>query len=396
MISVAPSHAYEFPPYEGVLLKIEGKVTENYSNNITYAQDEENKIEQYTTMMTFGLDVGYEGKKRALRFGGQVRQPIRFDDSDVRNSSEMMTLDFNNEFSKHDRIRINDVYTHTRVPERFNQIDFLEECVKIFREFGFDVARDDPRCSEFGREFGVNQGAFDTYRNDFNFYYSRSISDQIDVTVGYRNNQYDSSEENSNDSVRNEVNGRVNYKISEPTTFFLSYRYSDTSYDRGGNISTDSVQVGIRQYITKRLYFSGGIGMDFTPSSDETSYDAVLTAEIDEKTRVTIDFSRDIRTAVDREDVFRNWRVAGRVNRLLMDDMDVFLSAFYGEGDFVSAEVTDTLLGASVSLNYIFWQHKRGARINGNLGYTYSSLDSTDENRGYNRSSVDATLSVAF
>ena len=136
--------------------------------------------------------------------------------------------------------------------------------------------------------------------------------------------------------------------------------------------------------------------MDFTPSSDETSYDAVLTAEIDEKTSATIDFSRDIRTAIDREDVFRNWRVTGRVRRLLMDDMDVFLSAFYGEGDFVSAEVTDTLLGASVSLNYFFWQHKRGARINGNLGYTYSILNSTETSREYDRSSVDATLSIVF
>jgi hypothetical protein len=136
--------------------------------------------------------------------------------------------------------------------------------------------------------------------------------------------------------------------------------------------------------------------MDFTPTTDETSFDAVLTGEIDEKTSAIIDFSRDIRTAVDREDVFKNWRVTGRLTRLLMEDMNAILQAFYGEGEFVSDEITDTLSGSSISLNYVFWQQKRGARIDGNLGYTYSELKSTDEERGYNRSSVDATLSVVF
>ena len=192
------------------------------------------------------------------------------------------------------------------------------------------------------------------------------------------------------------MNSRVNYKLSHATTFLLSYAFSDTSYDRGDNISTDSVRAGVNQYITKRLYLRGNIGMIFTPSSDETSLDAVLTGEIDKKTSAIIDFSRDIRAAVDREDVFRSWRVTGRVTRYLSEDVNVFLSAFYGEGDFVSAEVTDSLLGASISLNYILWQHKRGARIDGNCGYTYSELESTDEDRGYNRSSVDATLSMTF
>jgi len=391
-----PVQAYEFPPYEGLTLKIDGKISENYSNNITYAQDDENRIEQWTTMLLLGLNVGYQGKKRALSLGGTIRQPIHFDDSNVRNSSEIVTLDLNNDFSQYDRIRMRDIYTHTRVPERFDQVDFIEECVKIFREYGIEVARDDPRCSEFEREFGVSQGAFDTYRNDFNLNYSRNISDEINVTVGYGNNRYDSTEENSNDSVRHNVNGSVNYSSSHATTFFLSYTFSDTSYDRGDNISTDAVRVGIRQYLTKRLYFNGDVGMDYTPTTDSTSFDALFTGELDEKTRATIDFSRDIRAAVDRDDVFRNWRVTGRLTRLLMEDMNVYLSAFYGEGDFVSADVSDTLLGASVSLNYIFWQQKRGARIDVNFGYTYSQLDSTDEERGYNSSSVDATLSIAF
>ena len=81
-----PVHAYEFPPYEGVTLKIDGKISEDYSNNITYSQDDENRIEQWTTLLTLGLHLGYEGKKGALKLGGQMTQPIRFEDSDVRAS----------------------------------------------------------------------------------------------------------------------------------------------------------------------------------------------------------------------------------------------------------------------------------------------------------------------
>lgn len=395
-VKFAPVYAYEFPPYEGLTLKIDGKVTENYSNNITYAQNGENRIEQWTTLLTLGLNVGYEGKKRALRLGGQMRQPIRFKKSDIRNSSEIGTLDFLNEFSAYDKIRIRDIYTHTRVPASFEDRDFREECEKLYREYGIDVTRNDPRCVEFERVFGVSQGAFDTFQNYFNLNYSRKMSDRITVTGAYGNNRYDATEENSNDSVRNNVKVGVNYSLSHATAFFLWYALSNRSYDSGNDISTNSFRAGIRQYITKRLYFNGNIGMDFTPMNDDVSYNALLTGDLDEKTSANISFLRDTRSAADRDDVFRSWRVIGRLTRSLTEDLVVVLSAFYGEGDFVSAEVIDTLLGASVSSNYTFWQHKRGARITGNLGYKYSKLDSTDQSRGYDTSSIDGTLSLIF
>jgi len=393
---ITPVHAYEFPPYEGVTLKINGKISENYSNNITYTQDNDKRIEQWTTLLILGLDVGYQGKKRSLRLGGTTRQPVRFDKSDIRNSSEIYTFDIDNEFSQFDRVRMRDIYTHTRVPESFNQVDFREECVKLYRDYGLEVARDDPRCSEFEREFGVRQGAFDTYRNDFHVNYSKNLSDQIGVSVLYGNSRFDSTEEFSNDSVRNNINGNISYSFSYASTFYLSYSFSETSYDSGDNISTNSFRAGIRQYITKRLYFSGGIGMTFSPSAENTSFDAIVTGDVDENTVATIDFSNDIRAAVNTDDEFRNWRITGLLSRLLMEDMNVFLSAFYGEGKFISAGVTDTLLGASGSLSYFFWQHKRGARIDGTLGYSYSKTTSNEKTREYDRNSVNANLSMKF
>ena len=395
LCSITSAHAYEFPSYQGLSLNITGNISGNYSNNITFARDYEEKIDQFTAMMILGLGARYEGKRRTLGVAGQFRQPL-YNSADIRNSSEILRLDVMNEFSKFDRLRLLNTYTHTKVSGSFEGSYVDEECRKLFIEYGIDAVRDDPRCNNFLDEFGREQGEFDAYRNIFNINFSKDFSDKINIAIGYINEIYDTSNNNLNDSIRNSVNARVNYKLSYATILFLTYSFSEISYDKGIDIATNSVRTGIRQYITKRLYFSGNVGMVFRPSTNSMTVDALLTGELNDKTIVLIDFSRDIRSAIDREDEFRSWRITGRITQTLMEEMDGFISAFYGEGDFVTAAVTDKLFGVSASLNYIFWQHKRGARVSGTSGYTYSILNSTDTSREYDRSSINATLSIAF
>ena len=50
----------------------------------------------------------------------------------------------------------------------------------------------------------------------------------------------------------------------------------------------------------------------------------------------------------------------------------------------------------SASLNYNFWRNKRGARVNGSLGYSYSELNSTDNLRNYDRNNINTMLTTAF
>lgn len=388
-------HAYEFPAYRGVDLNITGNMSGTYSNNITFAQGNDEKIDQFTAMLLLGLGARYDGKRRMLRFDGQFRQPL-YNSSNIGNSSEYLTLDVKNELSKFDTVRLLNTYTHTKVSGSFEGIFVDEECRKLFIEFGIEAVRNDPKCSVFENEFGIEQGKFDAHRNNFSFNYRKYFSDKINIDAGYRNAIYNTSNETSNDSLRNSVQSRANYKISHATTFFLFYEFSDTSYDKGDNISTNSVRAGLKQYITKRLYFSGDMGMVFTPSTNSTSIDALLTGELDEKTSASIDFSRDIRTAVDREDTFKSWRINGRINRTFSEDLSSTFSVFYGEGDFITAGFTDKLMGGSCLLSYNFWEHKRGARISGTSGYVYSTLDSTAANRGYDRSSLNLGLTAAF
>jgi hypothetical protein len=389
-------YAYELPLYEGISVKIEGIITENYSNNVTFAHDDKDKKEQFTTMLTFGLDLNYEGKRKTLGLTGQINYPLRLKSSDVRNSSEMLTLSFLDEVTKYDRVYINNTFTHTQVPGSFEEDSDYEECEKLFEEFGLDAVRNDPRCAKFEEEFGRDQGKFDAYTNNLNINYSKTINDKIKFTAGYGNSINKTSKETSDDSVLDKYRISVSYSPSYNSSFSLSYSFSDTRYEEGDSISINSIKAGIKKYITKRLLFNGDIGMVYTPSTDTTSFDVIFTSEVDEKTNANISFSRDIRAATDREDVFRSWRVTGRLMITLLKDLNSSISGFYGQGKFVSEGETDTLVGGTILLRYTFWKHKRGPRLFGSLGYTYSELDSTDEEKGYDRSSINSRLTIAF
>ena len=86
---------------------------------------------------------------------------------------------------------------------------------------------------------------------------------------------------------------RINYKYVEATNFFMSYAYQISNYVEGEDISRQSYNVGIGQYITKRLYFNGSIGMDKVSSgNDSISVEATLNDEVNEKTTASLSYSQ--------------------------------------------------------------------------------------------------------
>lgn len=128
------ANAYEFPPYMGLGLKVNGTVSEIYSNNITFAKEDENKIEDLMTMLALGMDMKYEVERRTLGLSGQVNRRIRTESSDIQNSSENVNVYFRNEFSKYDRVKLSNIFTHTQLPGSF-EIGFdIEECLKTNEE----------------------------------------------------------------------------------------------------------------------------------------------------------------------------------------------------------------------------------------------------------------------
>lgn len=397
LLSAASASAYEFPPYQGITLKLSGNISENYNNNITFASDEENKVEDFRTMLNLGLDFQYQGKTRFIGFSGKARRQIFEEESDVTSSSENIAVTFNNEFSKYDRISLQNLYTHTQEPGS-SQGDFdINACRDYYANSGLTASQIESKCNEFSEEFGRFKGRFDSHSNNLYFSYSRYISETFDMSANYGYGQNWSSEEGTNDSESNSGGIRLNYKYSEPTAFLLSYNYQISSYDEGDDITRQSIKAGILQYITRRLYFNGSIGEDIVSSgANSISLGATLTSEMDENTMASLSYTQGTEISSNQEDTFKNWQISSNFTRLLMEDLNSSFSLFYGKGEYSASEVTDTLSGAGLNVAYEFWRSKRGANIKGNLGYSYSQLDSTDEDRSYTRSSVNSSLTLAF
>ena len=139
------------------------------------------------------------------------------------------------------------------------------------------------------------------------------------------------------------------------------------------------------------------VGKDTVSSGNNSiSAGATLISQMDEKTSGSLAYSQGVQINSNTDDVFENWRITGSLSRSVLEDMKSSFSTFYGKGDYSSTSVSDTLMGASVSLSYNFWQGKRGSSMNGNLGYSYSNLESTNEARGYTRNSINTSLKLAF
>lgn len=366
LLAVTSASAYEFPPYEGLSLKIEGNVTESYSNNLTFTSDKENRIEDFITMFTLNLDTKYEGKRWALGFAGRLSRRIKTETTDIQNSSESLTVNFRNDISKYDSFAVSNTYTHTQVPGSFEE------------------------------EFGRITGRFDSYSNRLNLNYNKSLGKHFAVNTGYTNGKNWSAREGTKNSYRNNLNIKVNYAHSDMTQFSLSYAYADSRFEGGGDITTNSINAGIRQYLTKRLFFDGSAGVVYTPYANNSSFGASLSGEIGKKTKASLSYLKTVGISSDTENIFRNWRITGQLKKQLLEDLSGTLSVFYGEGEYDPWGIRDKLAGASTALNYNFWKNKRGARVKGRLGYSYSELNSNADYRDYDRNTVNTTLALIF
>lgn len=391
-------NAYEFPPYEGLTLKISGNISESYSNNVTYASKNEDSVKDLLTNFSLGAGFKYEGIRRSVELSGLLNRQILTEKGTLENSSERANVIFRNEFSKYDSITVSNTYIHTQVPGTIDEGLNREQCEKLFDLFGREqVVKLYPECDKFKEEFGRITGKFDSYSNTVNLTYNRYLGERSNIKAGYMSGRRWSNKTGTTDSNQNILRFDTNYGLSAATIFSLAYSYEDTRYDSGSDINIQRVNAGIRQYINELLYFEGKAGMDFSSShNDSTNIEASFTGEIDNKTSARIAYARGVEISSDTEDVFRNWRISGNVKRELLEDLSGSLSGFYGNGDFVSAGVTDIFVGASFDISYNFWKDKLGKLVNGRLGYTYSNLDSTDEERSYSRIGLDAGLSVSF
>jgi hypothetical protein len=351
--------------YEGWEMTIKTRISQQYTDNLTFAREDKNKVEKFMTTLSIGLNLDYTGRRRSFGVSGKINRWLDNDNFDAIRKAEDVGIRFKHEFSEYDILSLDDLFHHSRFP-----VDFEEE---------------------FGR-FTVDQ---DTYSNRFRIGYSREISEHLHFKANYNNTVYWASEELSRNSVVNGVGLSLNYIYSAATSASIAYNFTTRKYKESGTATMNSISAGLRKYITKRLYLDGKAGFSFiSPVEGDDSvtgvYSLTATNDIDERTVGRLSFSRNVHTTFEG-DVFNNWQVRADVKRDIMEDLKGSLSTFYGEGEFNIIDVRDTFFGADARLNYIFGKH-----LTGNLGYTYSNLDSTDEDREYKRNTITAGLTLTF
>lgn len=366
MSTFANAYVIEFPSYYGLDLKFSGTVTESYSNNITYNNNNENKQEDFLTKLFLGFDVKYTGKKRSIGLSSSMERHLFLNEDNDKIPTERLNLYFDNEFSNYYRISITNDYSHTQVPYTFEE------------------------------EFGRYKGKYDRHSNKFNIRYSREISKEITITTGYSLNLISTDLEGADDSSQNSLNVNA-YYAKELNRYNLSY-----SYSARGRTNVQQFATGLRRDLTKNLFVEVTAGLSTSSIGGveytNENYSVALGNEIllDERTSGYISYSRRIQIVQDREGVFDNWRVSANLKRDILEELIGNISIFYGQGSYLSTNETEEFLGANAKLNYNIWEAKKGQKLSAHLGYTYSELNSNDETRGYQRGTADLGIAAQF
>ncbi len=357
--------------YKGFQVQLtEVSVGEIYDDNVTFA--DQNEKEDFITMAGLGLGVKYEGKTRSLDVLASVSNQTFAKNSDFNNITENLLLNFKNEFSEYDRISLMNNFSHSDAP-LFNQgQDFFDD------------------------QFGRSNGRFEYFKNKLNLAYTKDISKQL-TTIAKYDSQVDLFSGSSTDfrnSFLNKLGLGAEYLFSSTTTSLFSYDFTDRRFEGGADASINEITAGVRQYITKKMYFEGRAGANFVNSfDDENITKPVIRTSLSYQKGADIlarlSFEKKHDTSPYEEDIFDNWRTTASVTRQLLERLKCSLSVFYGEGEYISANSEQKFLGMNSTLLYDITRY-----LKGNLTYTYS--DSDFEDSGYTRNTMFFGLTAGF
>ncbi len=359
LILFLSSSAYAFP-YRGVDINIQTSVTETYNDNLTFAKKD--KKADFVTALGLNLGVKYEGKRRSLALNSRINERFHSRYSEIKSSSESVSLNFVNKFSEYDRIRVTDTFSHSRSPAGFEE------------------------------EFGRVRARRETYKNTFNLRYEGVISKYFRINSFYGNIHNNFPDTERDDTSQNRFGVRLSYLPGPSTAFSLLYTYARNNFER----TSQTTAFGIKRYIIKKIFLNGEIGATKNSIGDDNKRKRLhvkvsLTDEIDENSVAKILFSRSQRFVSEGGDIFTNWKITARITKQLSQRMASSFSAFYGRGTFSSTDITNRLTGADASLSYAFLED-----FTGEFRYAYSNYDSTQKNYGYIRNTVSISLNKTF
>jgi hypothetical protein len=345
-------------------IKLHGAVYETYDDNITYVKEE--KIHDWITKPSVGATLIYEGKTTSIAVTGSYYHEFYIDNSGFDNNSGDVTATLNSELSKYDRISLKESFSKTYEPRSFED------------QFGFIGER------------------YDSNRNRVDFGYARDVSQHFGISTRYSNEYNSYSRDDITASFLNTGGVEGSYIVSSDLSFFTAYDFSRRDFDEGPHATTNTWTGGFRKLLTKQVYIDASTGVDFIRAYSGNDYTKPfglisITDDINDRTSASVLFSKRYSTISYTEDIFDQWQVSTQLKHELTQKLTGTVSAFYGQGEYVSTEQEDEFIGTSAGLYYDINDKWRASAT-----YSYSNQNSTSIFSEYNKNTVTLGLTTEF
>ncbi len=343
-------------------IDITGKLETMYDDNITTAKD--NQRADVVSFVSIGLALTHESDTYDIEAQGEIFQETYWKEDEFNNIGEFVRVALNKEFTDIDRVQIKDTFYNAEAVE------------------------------DFDLEFGRESGRYRYINNRATLQYEREINSRLTLTTEYGNEIYEVNRDDLKDSVSHRVRVGLGYAQTTSTVIGPFYQWGTREFDPGNDSKTQLIGATLRHYLSKRLYLDvlGGVSFieDFNNNDlEKPYYSATLTNEVGKKTTAKLSFRKDYSTTNSTEDIFDSWRASVALIQDVFERLQLELSAFYGEGNYINQNIEDDFIGFRSRLNF-----ELAEEIDVYLSYGYSQTDSNDNSRAYDRNVV--ALGVRF
>ena len=296
--------------YKGFDIKLkEVLIGETYDDNVTFAK--KNEIKDFINNIRVGVGVRYEDRTKTIEFIGDATKQTFAKNYVFNNITQNAILNFKNEFSNKSRMNLKNIFTHSDAPIFFQGEEF------------------------FGEQLGRPGGRFDYFKNRFTVDYSYDVARQLTIIGKYMNDMDAFSGIDAQGSFLNKVGIETNYILKSKSILLFAYEFANRRFEDGASSSIHSISPGIRQYITKKLYIEGSMGVAFIDAFGgenltEPFIKSSLVYAVDSDMTARLSFEKKHNTNPYSESIFETRRTSLAFTRQFLERLQGSILFFYG------------------------------------------------------------------
>jgi hypothetical protein len=345
-------------------LDIKGSAFYGYDDNVQYSDTDE--MHDLITRLTLGLDYLLEQKRQSLDVSAQLHEDLYSDHDELNNFSQDISGYFQKEISKYERYSIDEKFEHAEEPTSFEE------------------------------EFGRVSGRFNTYKNKLLFEYRKDLSPHHLWITDIGNEIKNVDRPDLHDAIFNRFGQELDYLLSAKTSLFIKYDLIHSYIDTPDNAFIHTIAPGFKYFLTRQLVFETYGGANVINTFDgktlvRPTFYAALTDELDRRSNFTLAFQKGHIPTGYTSDIFDQWRISLRYRRQLLERLNGYINAFYGDGEFVNSDITEKLSGVNWSLAYALTKN-----VEASVTFSHADKTSNVPTREYKKNSVFLGLVFRF